>query len=197
MCVLLLNYTLCYMSRFYAVCVCVWERQALQNKQEVVTPLICSLFWYFWYWNLNARESTRAGFMCTAFCSVLSEQFLSVLNSHTHSKVLYSMFLWSGVYSCFQHSSGTQVFQGLLSEHMEETEVQRAMHSMDASTNTEPKRRCCGWLRRRCPCPPRGLLASLITKGDEAKSGTNDLPITDEYTQIHSRPHRWALNVSF
>ncbi|XP_060773180.1 sodium/hydrogen exchanger 9B2 [Neoarius graeffei] len=67
-----------------------------------------------------------------------------------------------------EHSSGTQVFQGLLSEHMEETEVQRAMHSMDASTNTEPKRRCCGWLRRRCPCPPRGLLASLITKASMA-----------------------------
>ncbi|XP_030644223.1 sodium/hydrogen exchanger 9B2 [Chanos chanos] len=40
----------------------------------------------------------------------------------------------------------------------------RIVHSVDASTNTDPPRRCCGKLRRMCPCPPRGLLASLITK---------------------------------
>ncbi|KAB5518283.1 hypothetical protein PHYPO_G00163960 [Pangasianodon hypophthalmus] len=67
-----------------------------------------------------------------------------------------------------EHCSGNQTFQELLSEETEETEVQRAVHTMDASTNTEPKRRCCGWLRRRCPCPPRGLLASLITKASMA-----------------------------
>ncbi|MCJ8748982.1 hypothetical protein PDJAM_G00170930 [Pangasius djambal] len=67
-----------------------------------------------------------------------------------------------------EHCSGNQTFQALLSEETEETEVQRAVHSMDASTNTEPKRRCCGWLRRRCPCPPRGLLSSLITKASMA-----------------------------
>ncbi|KAF7687059.1 sodium/hydrogen exchanger 9B2 isoform X2 [Silurus meridionalis] len=49
-------------------------------------------------------------------------------------------------------------------ETEEETELQRAVHSIDAATNTEPKRRCCGWVRRRCPCPPRGLLATFITR---------------------------------
>ncbi|KAL1023498.1 hypothetical protein UPYG_G00041530 [Umbra pygmaea] len=36
---------------------------------------------------------------------------------------------------------------------------------VDAGTNTDPPVVCCGKLRRACPCPPRGLLASLITKG--------------------------------
>ncbi|CAB1328225.1 unnamed protein product [Coregonus sp. 'balchen'] len=35
---------------------------------------------------------------------------------------------------------------------------------VDAGTNTDPPVICCGRLRRACPCPPRGLLASLITK---------------------------------
>ncbi|KAJ3615213.1 hypothetical protein NHX12_018781 [Muraenolepis orangiensis] len=34
----------------------------------------------------------------------------------------------------------------------------------DAGTNTEPPVVCCPLLRKFCPCPPRGLLASLITK---------------------------------
>ncbi|KAI4905857.1 hypothetical protein NFI96_021768 [Prochilodus magdalenae] len=42
--------------------------------------------------------------------------------------------------------------------------IPRVVHSVDACTNTDPPHKCCGWLRRRCPCPPRGLLASLITK---------------------------------
>ncbi|KAG7314219.1 hypothetical protein KOW79_022715 [Hemibagrus wyckioides] len=68
-----------------------------------------------------------------------------------------------------EHCSGNQTFQALLSEDTEEAELQRAaVHAMDAATNTEPKRRCCGWLRKRCPCPPRGLMASLITKASMA-----------------------------
>ncbi|XP_056135623.1 sodium/hydrogen exchanger 9B2 [Lampris incognitus] len=35
---------------------------------------------------------------------------------------------------------------------------------VDAGTNTDPPIVCCPLLRRFCPCPPRGLLASLITK---------------------------------
>ncbi|XP_020352644.1 sodium/hydrogen exchanger 9B2 [Oncorhynchus kisutch] len=35
---------------------------------------------------------------------------------------------------------------------------------VDAGTNTDPPVICCGRLRRECPCPPRGLLSSLITK---------------------------------
>lgn len=70
-----------------------------------------------------------------------------------------------------EQCSGNQTFHALLSEDTEDTEDtegQRPGHPIDASTNTEPKRRCCGWLRRRCPCPPRGLLASLITKASMA-----------------------------
>lgn len=36
---------------------------------------------------------------------------------------------------------------------------------VDAGTNTDPPVVCCPLLRRFCPCPPRGLLASFITKG--------------------------------
>lgn len=36
---------------------------------------------------------------------------------------------------------------------------------VDAGTNTDPPVVCCPLLRRFCPCPPRGFLASLITKG--------------------------------
>ncbi|XP_026159173.1 sodium/hydrogen exchanger 9B2 [Mastacembelus armatus] len=35
---------------------------------------------------------------------------------------------------------------------------------VDAGTNTDPPVVCCPLLHRICPCPPRGLLASLITK---------------------------------
>ncbi|XP_072525940.1 sodium/hydrogen exchanger 9B2 [Salminus brasiliensis] len=42
--------------------------------------------------------------------------------------------------------------------------IPRVVHSVDACTNTDPPHKCCGWLRRQCPCPPRGLLASIITK---------------------------------
>uniref|UniRef100_A0A8C6KAJ8 Solute carrier family 9 member B2 n=1 Tax=Nothobranchius furzeri TaxID=105023 RepID=A0A8C6KAJ8_NOTFU len=35
---------------------------------------------------------------------------------------------------------------------------------VDAGTNTDPPVVCCPLLRRFCPCPPRGLLASFITK---------------------------------
>uniref|UniRef100_A0A3Q3N259 Cation/H+ exchanger transmembrane domain-containing protein n=1 Tax=Labrus bergylta TaxID=56723 RepID=A0A3Q3N259_9LABR len=35
---------------------------------------------------------------------------------------------------------------------------------VDAGTNTDPPVVCCPLLHRFCPCPPRGLLASLITK---------------------------------
>ncbi|XP_074486090.1 sodium/hydrogen exchanger 9B2 isoform X2 [Sebastes fasciatus] len=35
---------------------------------------------------------------------------------------------------------------------------------VDAGTNTDPPVVCCPLLHRYCPCPPRGLLASLITK---------------------------------
>uniref|UniRef100_A0AAR2KJ67 Cation/H+ exchanger domain-containing protein n=1 Tax=Pygocentrus nattereri TaxID=42514 RepID=A0AAR2KJ67_PYGNA len=44
--------------------------------------------------------------------------------------------------------------------------IPRAVHSVDACTNTDPPHKCCGWLRRQCPCPPRGLLAYIITKGE-------------------------------
>ncbi|XP_027013742.2 sodium/hydrogen exchanger 9B2 [Tachysurus fulvidraco] len=65
-----------------------------------------------------------------------------------------------------EHCPGNQTFQALLSVDTE-TELQRAVHSTDASTNTTPKR-CCGWLRKLCSCPPRGLLASIITKASMA-----------------------------
>ncbi|GAA6065753.1 sodium/hydrogen exchanger 9B2 [Tachysurus ichikawai] len=68
---------------------------------------------------------------------------------------------------CFQHCSGNQTFQALLSDDTE-TELQRAVRSIDASTNTAPKRRCCGWVRKLCSCPPHGLLASIITKASIA-----------------------------
>ncbi|KAM9770300.1 sodium/hydrogen exchanger 9B2 isoform 2-T4 [Menidia menidia] len=35
---------------------------------------------------------------------------------------------------------------------------------VDAGTNTDPPVVCCPLLHRFCPCPPRGLIASLITK---------------------------------
>ncbi|XP_061685896.1 sodium/hydrogen exchanger 9B2 isoform X4 [Syngnathoides biaculeatus] len=35
---------------------------------------------------------------------------------------------------------------------------------VDAGTNTEPPMVCCPLLHRFCPCPPRGLIASVITK---------------------------------
>ncbi|XP_077574807.1 sodium/hydrogen exchanger 9B2 isoform X1 [Stigmatopora nigra] len=35
---------------------------------------------------------------------------------------------------------------------------------VDAGTNTEPPLVCCPLLHRFCPCPPRGLVASVITK---------------------------------
>ncbi|XP_028262902.1 sodium/hydrogen exchanger 9B2 isoform X2 [Parambassis ranga] len=35
---------------------------------------------------------------------------------------------------------------------------------VDAGTNTDPPLVCCPLLHRFCPCPPRGLFASLITK---------------------------------
>ncbi|XP_073699013.1 sodium/hydrogen exchanger 9B2 [Garra rufa] len=43
--------------------------------------------------------------------------------------------------------------------------VPRPVSSVDACTNTDPPYECCPWLRRLCPCPPRGLLATIITKG--------------------------------
>ncbi|XP_016416588.1 mitochondrial sodium/hydrogen exchanger 9B2-like isoform X2 [Sinocyclocheilus rhinocerous] len=43
--------------------------------------------------------------------------------------------------------------------------VPRLVSSVDACTNTDPPYECCPWLRRLCPCPPRGLLATIITKG--------------------------------
>ncbi|KAI7810680.1 putative mitochondrial sodium/hydrogen exchanger 9B2 [Triplophysa rosa] len=42
--------------------------------------------------------------------------------------------------------------------------VPRLVSSVDACTNTDPPYKWCPWLRRLCPCPPRGLLASIITK---------------------------------
>uniref|UniRef100_A0A673N8N5 Mitochondrial sodium/hydrogen exchanger 9B2-like n=1 Tax=Sinocyclocheilus rhinocerous TaxID=307959 RepID=A0A673N8N5_9TELE len=42
--------------------------------------------------------------------------------------------------------------------------VPRLVSSVDACTNTDPPYECCPWLRRLCPCPPRGLLATIITK---------------------------------
>ncbi|XP_008315377.1 sodium/hydrogen exchanger 9B2 isoform X1 [Cynoglossus semilaevis] len=35
---------------------------------------------------------------------------------------------------------------------------------VDAGTNTDPPLVCCPLIQRYCPCPPRGILASLITK---------------------------------
>ncbi|XP_053335538.1 sodium/hydrogen exchanger 9B2 [Clarias gariepinus] len=67
-----------------------------------------------------------------------------------------------------EHCSDNQTFQALMIEDTGEAEVQRAVHSIDAFTNTEQKQRCCLWLRKRCPCPPRGLLASCITKASMA-----------------------------
>ncbi|XP_055765977.1 sodium/hydrogen exchanger 9B2-like isoform X2 [Salvelinus fontinalis] len=49
---------------------------------------------------------------------------------------------------------------------------------VDAGTNTDPPVICCGRLRRACPCPPRGLLASLITKEKECLPGGNLFGIT-------------------
>ncbi|KAK9981285.1 hypothetical protein ABG768_000838 [Culter alburnus] len=46
----------------------------------------------------------------------------------------------------------------------ETTFVPRPVSSVDAYTNTDPPYECCPWLRRLCPCPPRGLLAAIITK---------------------------------
>uniref|UniRef100_A0A673N6B7 Cation/H+ exchanger transmembrane domain-containing protein n=1 Tax=Sinocyclocheilus rhinocerous TaxID=307959 RepID=A0A673N6B7_9TELE len=46
----------------------------------------------------------------------------------------------------------------------ETTYVPRLVSSVDACTNTDPPYECCPWLRRLCPCPPRGLLATIITK---------------------------------
>ncbi|XP_060720058.1 sodium/hydrogen exchanger 9B2 isoform X2 [Tachysurus vachellii] len=66
-----------------------------------------------------------------------------------------------------EYCSGNQAFQALLSEDRK-TELQRAVNSIDASTNTAPKQRCCGWMRKRCPCPPHGLLALIITKASMA-----------------------------
>ncbi|TRY82929.1 hypothetical protein DNTS_027924 [Danionella cerebrum] len=43
--------------------------------------------------------------------------------------------------------------------------IPRPVSSVDACTNTDPPYQCCPWLRRLCPCPPRGLLAAIITKG--------------------------------
>uniref|UniRef100_A0A671KFD0 Mitochondrial sodium/hydrogen exchanger 9B2-like n=1 Tax=Sinocyclocheilus anshuiensis TaxID=1608454 RepID=A0A671KFD0_9TELE len=42
--------------------------------------------------------------------------------------------------------------------------VPRLVSSVDACTNTDRPYECCPWLRRLCPCPPRGLLATIITK---------------------------------
>lgn len=42
--------------------------------------------------------------------------------------------------------------------------VPRLVSSVDACTNTEPPYKCCPWLRRLCPCPPKGILATIITK---------------------------------
>ncbi|XP_051982698.1 sodium/hydrogen exchanger 9B2-like [Xyrauchen texanus] len=42
--------------------------------------------------------------------------------------------------------------------------IPQPVSSVDACTNTEPPYECCPWLRRVCPCPPRGLLATIITK---------------------------------
>ncbi|KAK5866139.1 hypothetical protein PBY51_020353 [Eleginops maclovinus] len=36
--------------------------------------------------------------------------------------------------------------------------------AVDAATNTDPPVVCCPLLARFCPCPPRGILASLVTK---------------------------------
>ncbi|XP_054897115.1 sodium/hydrogen exchanger 9B2 [Poeciliopsis prolifica] len=47
----------------------------------------------------------------------------------------------------------------------EETTYFIPLHPVaDAGTNTEPPLVCCPLLRKFCPCPPRGLLASIITK---------------------------------
>lgn len=43
---------------------------------------------------------------------------------------------------------------------------------VDAGTNTDPPVVCCPLFRRFCPCPPRGLLASLVTKGKRFGSGS-------------------------
>ncbi|XP_051559988.1 sodium/hydrogen exchanger 9B2-like [Myxocyprinus asiaticus] len=42
--------------------------------------------------------------------------------------------------------------------------IPRTVSSVDACTNTEPPYECCPWLRRVYSCPPRGLLATIITK---------------------------------
>lgn len=42
--------------------------------------------------------------------------------------------------------------------------VPRPVSAVDACTNTDPPYECCPWLRRLCPCPPRGMLAAIITK---------------------------------
>ncbi|XP_077102539.1 sodium/hydrogen exchanger 9B2 [Siphateles boraxobius] len=51
-----------------------------------------------------------------------------------------------------------------LSMTEETTYVPRPVSSVDAYTNTDPPYECCPRLRRLCPCPPRGLLAAVITK---------------------------------
>ena len=48
---------------------------------------------------------------------------------------------------------------------------------VDAGTNTDPPVVCCPLLRKVCPCPPRGLWASLITKGtSRTSSSTSSSP---------------------
>ncbi|MFT7807664.1 mitochondrial sodium/hydrogen exchanger 9B2-like [Arapaima gigas] len=53
----------------------------------------------------------------------------------------------------------------VLSESPAATEetISLVCNARDAGTNTEPVG-CCARIREFCPCPPRGLLASLITK---------------------------------
>ncbi|XP_062864368.1 sodium/hydrogen exchanger 9B2 [Trichomycterus rosablanca] len=65
-----------------------------------------------------------------------------------------------------EHQPVNQALQALLSEEADTALFQRPVLSVDVATNTERPRQCCGWLKRRCLglCPPRGLLASVITK---------------------------------
>lgn len=90
----------------------------------------------------------------------------------THKTNILIRHSWSYFYdpSLFQHLNVNQiqvVVRRCSSPNVtEETTYFIPRNAVvDAGTNTDPPVVCCPLLRRFCPCPPRGLLASLITKG--------------------------------
>lgn len=71
---------------------------------------------------------------------------------------------------------------------------------VDAGTNTDPPVVCCPLLRRFCPCPPRGLLASLVTKGEwgiVSSSGSGSGGVLDSSAAWCLRPPQSFWRPSF